>query len=126
MLWLQHCVREAERRLHGDQAYELVQTIATVDRYQGLQAPVVLASLVSSELGTMKDVVRANTLTSTAQSELHQFGPFFHWEDSPVTAGWLSGLRVMVAELRQSPSQEDVQKVRLQGVRYQQPALAKP
>ena len=40
----------------------------------------------------MKDVVRANPLTSRAQSELHLFGPFFGWEDSPLTAGWLSGL----------------------------------
>ena len=126
MLWLQHCVWEAGRRLHGDQAYECLQTIATVDRYQGLQAAVVLASLVSSEPGIMNDVVRANTLTSRAQSELHLFGPFFHWEDSPLTAGRLSGLRVMAAELRQSPSQEDVQKVRLPGVLYQQPTLAKP
>ena len=74
----------------------------------------------------MKDVVRANTLTSTAQSELHLFGPFFHLENSPLTAGWLSGLRVMTADLRQSPSQEDVQKVRVPGVLYQHPTLAKP
>ena len=51
MLWLQHFVWEAGRRLHGDQAYECLQTIATLDRYQALQAPVVLASLVSSEPG---------------------------------------------------------------------------
>ena len=60
----------------------------------------------------MKDVVRANTLTSRAQSELHLFGPFFGWDNSPLTAGWLSRLRVMADELRQSPSQEDVQRVR--------------
>ena len=126
MPWLQHCEWEARRRLHGDQAYECVQTIATLDRYQGLQAPVVLASLLSSEPGIMKDVVRANTLTSRAQSELPLFGAFFGWEDSPLTASWLSGLRVMAAELRHSPSQEDVQKVRLPGVVYQQPTLAKP
>ena len=126
MLWLQHCVWEAGRRLHGDQAYECVQTIATLDRYQGLQAPVVLASLVSSEPGIMRDVVRANTLTSRAQSELHLFGAILGWEDSPLTAGWLSGLRVMAAALRDYLSQEDVQKVRLPGVPYQQPTLAKP
>ena len=126
MLWLQHCVWEAGRGLHGDQAYECVQTIATLDRYQGLQAPVVLASLVSSEPGIMRDVVRANTVTSRAQSELHLFGAFLGWEDSPLTAGWLSGLRVMAAALRDYPSQEDVQKVRLPGVLYQQPTLAKP
>ena len=33
MLWLQHCVWDAGRRLHGDQAYECVQMIATLDRY---------------------------------------------------------------------------------------------
>ena len=126
MLWLQHCVWKAGRRLHGDQAYECVQTIATLDRYQGLHAPVVLASVVSSEPGIMKDVVRANTLTSRAQSELHLFGPFFGWDNSPLTTGWLSRLRVMADELRQSPSQEDVQRVRLPGVLYQQPTLAKP
>ena len=69
--------------------------------------------------------MRANTLTSRAQSELHLFGAFLGWEDSPLTAGWLSGLRVMAAELRNYPSQEDVQKVRLPGVMYQQPTLAK-
>ena len=61
--------------------------IVTLDRYQGLQAPVVLASSVSSEPGIMKDVVRANTLTSRAQSELHLFGGFLGWEESPLTAG---------------------------------------
>ena len=124
MLWLQHCVWEAGRRLHGDQAYECVQMIATLDRYQGLQAPVVLASLVSSEPGGMRDVVRANTLTSRAQSELHLFGGFLGWEEPPLTAGWLSGLRVLAAELQKFPSPDDVQKVRLPGVMYQQPTLA--
>ena len=124
MLSLQHCVWEAGRRLHGDQAYECVQIIATLDRYQGLQAPVVLASLVSSEPGIMRDVVRANTLTSRAQSELHLFGAFLGWEESPLTAGWLSGLRVMAAEMQNFPSPDDVQKVRLPGVMYQQPTLA--
>ena len=125
MLWLQHCVGAAGRHMHGDQAYECVQMIATLDRYQGLQAAVVLASLVSSEPGIMKDVVRANTLTSRAQSELHLFGAFLGWEESPLTAGWLSGLRVMAAELQNFPSPDDVQKVHLPGVMYQQPTLAK-
>ena len=111
--------------MHGDEAYECVQMIAPLDRYQGLQAPVVLASLVSSEPGIMKDVVRANTLTSRAQSELHFFGAFLGWEESPLTAGWLSGLRVMAAELQNFPSPDDVRKVHLPGVMYQQPTLAK-
>ena len=76
MLWLQHCVWEAGRRLHGDQAYECVPVIATLDRYEGLQAPVVLASMVSSEPGIMKDVVRADTLTS--------LGPFWVGRSPPL------------------------------------------
>ena len=111
--------------LHGDQAYECVQVIATLDRYQGPQAPVVLASMVSLEPGIMKDVVRANTLTGRAQSEPHLFGPFFGLDQSPLTASWLSGLRVMADQPRQGASQEEVQSVRLPGVLYQQPTLAK-
>ena len=83
MLWLQHYVWEAGCSLHGDQAYECVQVIATLDRYQGLQAPVVLASMVSSEPGIMRGMVRAKTLTSRAQSELHLLGPFFGCDQSP-------------------------------------------
>ena len=83
MLWLQHCVCEAGRSFHGEQGYVCVQVIATLDRYHGLQAPVVLAFMVSSEPGIMKDVVRGNTLTSRAQSELHLFGPFLGWGESP-------------------------------------------
>ena len=74
-------------KLHGAQGYESVQVIAAMDQYQGLQAPVVLASLVSPEPGIMKDVVQVNTLSSRAQSELHLFGPFLGWDESPLTAG---------------------------------------
>ena len=126
MLWLQHCVSEAARSVHVDEAYESVQVIATPDRYKGLQAPVVLAFMVSSEPGIMKHVVRANTLTIRAQSEVHLFGPFFGWDQSPLTAGWLSGLRVMADQLQQGATQEELQSVRLLGVLYQQPTLAKP
>ena len=72
----------------------------------------------------MRDLVRANTLTSRAQSELHLFGAFLGSDESPLTAGWLSGLRVMVAELQNFPSPDDVHKVRLPGVMCQQPTLA--
>ena len=54
-----------------------MHVIATLDRYEGSQAAVVLASMVSSEPRIMKDVVRAKTLISRAQSGLHLFGPFF-------------------------------------------------
>ena len=126
MLWLQHCVWVVGLKLHGDQRYECVQVIATLDWYQGLHALVVLAPLVSSEPGIMKDVVRANTLTSRARSELHLFGPFLGWDESPIAAGWPSGLQVMAAQLQQGASQEEVQRVRLPGVLHQQPTLARP
>ena len=100
MLWLHHCVWVVGHKVHGDQGYECVQVIATLDRYQGLPAPVVLASLVSSKPGIMKDVMRANTLTSRAQSKLHLFGPFLVWDESLLKAGWLSGLRVMADPLQ--------------------------
>ena len=45
-----------------------------------------------------------------------RFGAFFGWDKSPLTEGWLSGLRVMAYEQRQGPSQEEVQRVRLPGV----------
>ena len=77
MLWLPHSVWVVGHKLQGDQGYECVQVIATLDRYQGWQAPVVLAPLVSSEPRIMKDVVRAHTLICRAQSWLHFFlGPF--------------------------------------------------
>ena len=103
-----------------------MQVIATLDPYQGLQAPVVLAPMVSSEPGIMKDVVRGNPLTSRAQSELHLFGPFFGWDDSPLIAGSLSGLRIMADQLQQGASQEQLQSVQLPAVLYEQPTLAKP
>ena len=102
-----------------------MQTIATLDGYRGLQAPVVLASSVFPALGIMKDVVRTNTLTSRAQSELHLFGPFLGWDDSPLTAGWLGRLRPMANELQQPGwSREQVQGVHLLGVLNQQPVLS--
>ena len=54
MLWLLDCVWCVETWLHGDHGYECVQTIAPLDRYQGLQAPIVLASMPSQAAGIMK------------------------------------------------------------------------
>ena len=110
----------------GTTHMSVCRSFAILVRYQGLQAPVVLASMVSSDPGILKDVVRANTLTSRAQSELHFFGPFFGWDVSPLTAGWFTGWRVMADQLRQGATQEQVQKVQLAGVLVQQPTLDKP
>ena len=126
MLWVRHGVWEAGRRLHGEQAYECVQVIATPDRYQGLRAPVVLPLMVSWDPAIMKDVVRANTLTRRAQSELHLFGPFLNWDEFPHTVGWPSGLRLMADQLQQGASQEELQQVWFPGVLHQLPTLAKP
>ena len=87
MLWLLHCVWCVGKWLHGDQGYECVQIIATLDRYQGLQARVVLGSLLSPAPGIMKDVLRVNTLTSRAQPELHLFGPLLGW--ASLLVGWV-------------------------------------
>ena len=73
----------------------------------------------------MKDVVRANILTGRAQSELHLFGPFPGWDDSPLTAGWLAGLRVMADELQRTGCpREEVQRLHPPGVLNQQPVLS--
>ena len=53
-------------------------------------------------------------------------GPFFGWDESFLTARWLSGLRVMADQLQQGAALEQVQSVRLPGELYQQPTLAKP
>ena len=102
-----------------------MQAIATFHRYQGVQAPVVLASPVSRAPGIMKDVVRANTLPSRASSELHFFGPFLGWDNCPPTAGWLGGLRVTADQVQQAGcSREEVKRVPVPGVLNQQPILS--
>ena len=75
MVWFQFCVRFVGRKWQADPA-NLLTTVATLDRFQGLQAPLVLASLLFPTLGIMQDIWRSNTLTSRAQSELHLFGRF--------------------------------------------------
>ena len=61
----------------------LLKMVATLDRFQGLQAPIILASLVSGTPGIMHDTWRSNTLTSRAQWELHLFVRFTHWTTHP-------------------------------------------
>ena len=72
--------------------HPIVSAIATVDRFQGLQAQVILASLVSPVPGIMSHVWRANTLTSRAQSELHLFGRFAAWAGHPTPRAWIAAL----------------------------------
>ena len=75
MVWLKWCVRYVGRKMSNTMT-PIVLAIATLDRFQGPQAQVILASLVSPTPGIMNDMWRANTLTSRAQSELHLFGLF--------------------------------------------------
>ena len=75
MVWLDYCVRFAGCRWQANPV-NLLKTVATPDRFQGLQAPVILASLVAKTPGIMQDIWRSNTLTSRAQSKLHLFGRF--------------------------------------------------
>ena len=48
MMWLKHCVDYVQGGLNRQ--YSMLLTIAALDRFQGLQAPVILASLVSEGL----------------------------------------------------------------------------
>ena len=99
MVWLQHCVRFVGRKWHAHPA-NLLRTVATVDRCQGLQAPVILASLVSPTPGIMHDIWRSNTLTSRAQSELHLFGRFTAWTTHPNPGVRLDALHAVQWEAR--------------------------
>ena len=124
MIWLLHCVWRVGETLCGEKyKYQCLQIITTLDRYQGLQAPVILASLVSSTPGIMKDVVRANTLTSRAQSELHLFGPFNRWYAEAITGNWLKGLQRMADAVGQGGGIEGLETVRLPGVMWRQATL---
>ena len=97
MVWLQHCVRSVGRKWQANPA-NLLRTLATLDRFQGLQAPVILASLVSPTPGIMHDIWRSNTLTSRAQLELHLFGRFTEWTTHPTPGVWLDALQVVQRE----------------------------
>ena len=94
MVWLKHCVASVGRKWQTHHV-NLLSTVATLDRFQGLQAPVILASLVSETPGIMHDVWRSNTLTSRAQSELHLFGHFARWTTHPTPGVWLEALHAM-------------------------------
>ena len=88
MVWLQFCERFVGRKWQANPA-NLLKTVTTLDRFQGLQAPVIVASLVSLKPKIMQDIWRSNTLTSRAQSELHIFGRFTEWTTHPTPGVWL-------------------------------------
>ena len=91
MVWLQHCVRFVGRKWQAHPV-NLLRTVATLDRFQVLQAPVILACLVSPTPGIMHDIWRSNTPTSRAQSELHLFWRFTEWTTHPTPGVWLDAL----------------------------------
>ena len=91
MVWLAYCVRYVGSRWQATQV-PILKTVATLDRFQGLQAPVILASLVCATPGIMHDIWRSNTLTRRAQSELHLFGRFTHWNAHPTPGVWMAAL----------------------------------
>ena len=64
MVWLSHCVAFFSRQLHLGQC-PVLHVIAALDGFQGMQAQVILASLVSEAQGIMTTICRANTLTIT-------------------------------------------------------------
>ena len=97
MVWLQHCVTFVGRKWQAHPV-NLLRTVATLDRFQGLQAPVILASLVSPTPGIMHDIRRSNTLTSRAQSELHLFGRFTGSTTHPSPGVWLDALHAVQRE----------------------------
>ena len=94
MVWLDLCVRFVGRKWQAHPV-NLLKTVATLDRFQGLQAPVILASLVSPTLGIMQDIWRSNTLTSRAPPELHLFGRFSDWTAHPTPGVWLDALQAV-------------------------------
>ena len=57
---------QLEQTLGQANPVNLLKTVATLDRFQGLQAPVILASLVSGTPGIMHDIWRSNTLLQGA------------------------------------------------------------
>ena len=82
MVWLDYCVRFVGCTWQANPV-NLLKTVATLDWFHWLQAPVILASLVSATPGIMHDIWRSNTLTSRAQPELHLFGQFTQWKNHP-------------------------------------------
>ena len=91
MVWLDFCVRFVGRKWQANPV-NLLKTVAPLDRFQTLQAPVILASVVSPTPGVMQDIRRSNTLTSRAQSEVHLFGRFTEWTARPTPGVWPDAL----------------------------------
>ena len=94
MVWLKWCVRYVGRNMSNTMT-PILLAIATLDGFQGLQAQVILACLVSPTLGIMNDIWRANTLTSWAQSELHLFRRLAAWAQHPTPGTWIAALNAV-------------------------------
>ena len=108
MVWLQHYVRFVGRKWPAHPV-NLPRTVATLDRFQGLQAPVILASLVSPTPGIMHDIWRSNTLTNRAHLELHLFGRFTEWTTHPTHGVWLDALYAVQWEARSGTVSDTLQ-----------------
>ena len=94
MVWLEYCVRYVGNSWQANPV-PLLKAVATLDRFQGLQAPVILASLVSATPGIMHDIPRSNTLTSRAQSEVHLFPQFTLCNAHPTADVWMAALHAV-------------------------------
>ena len=94
MVWLKWCLGYVGRKWHAT-TIPILLAVATLDQFQGLQAQVIFASLVSATPGIMHDIWRSSTLTSRAQYELHLFGRFSRWDEHPTPAAWIAALNVV-------------------------------
>ena len=93
-VWLDYCLRFVGCTWHANPV-TLLKTVATLDRFQGLQALAILASPVSGTPGIMQHIWRSSILTSMAQSELHLFGRFTDWTAHPTPGVWLDALQAV-------------------------------
>ena len=79
-VWLDYCVSYVGSRV-CEGRHPILMAVATLERFQGLQAQVILAFLLSHVPRIMSDGWRANTLTSRAHPQLHLFWRFAAWAD---------------------------------------------
>ena len=75
--------------------HPIVLAIAPQDRFQGLHAQVILASLVSPTPRIMNDIWMGNILTTRAQLEVHLFGRFAAWAQHPTPGAWIAALNAV-------------------------------
>ena len=105
MVWPRHCLFDVGKQLQCG-GYPLHQVVATLDPFQGLQAQVIFASLVSEVLGIMTYVCTANTVTIRAQFELHLFGRSTQWRARPTLEAWIKTRSAVQKEAGSATSME--------------------